>query len=300
MKHVTRAVILILILSMAAAGCVRVTVEMPDETAREQVKENLSAAKESVKEAVGSIPDVVESAGQNIAKAIESALPSSDDPVTVGGADLDPSLFDEIDIDWVSGSVQISVWDGDTVRFSEASSAQLREEEQLRWEIRERELKIRPCSANTGIHILGQSQFPQKTLTVEIPASMRLKELGVSQVSSVLTAKNVTADEFDLETVSGTADLDGLTVSELEIETVSGDIRFSDLSVSKKISAESVSGTIIMALADSVPGFTLKPESLSALVSVPAGAEIVGKTYQYGDGSVRIEYSSVSGSLQIS
>ena len=299
MKHFIHAVILVLVLSLAVSGCVSVTVRMPDEAEKQEIKDNLSAAKESVKEAVGNIPGIMESAGEDITRAIEKALPSSDDTAKTGGADVDPALIDEIDIDWVSGSVKISVWDGDTVRFSETSPAKLSEEEQLRWKIEDRELKIRPCSANTRIHILGD-QFPQKALTVEIPASMLLKELGVSQVSSALSAENITADEFDLETVSGTARLSGLSVSELEIETVSGEIGVTGLSVRKKISAESVSGKIKIELSDAVTGFTLKPETVSALITVPDGAEIVGKTYQYGDGSVRIEYSSVSGSLQIS
>ncbi|MBQ6426765.1 MAG: DUF4097 family beta strand repeat protein [Clostridia bacterium] len=300
MKHFTRAIILILIFSLALTGCVSISVRMPDEAEKEEIKENISSAKESVMEAVGSIPGIMESAGQDIAKAIESALPPSGDAVSYGGADIDPALIDEIDIDWVSGSVQISVWDGDTVRFSEASGTPLREDEQLRWKIEERELEISPCTSNKSIHILGQGKLPEKDLTVEIPASMLLKELSVSQVSSVLSAQNITADEFDIETVAGSARLSDISVSELDIETVSGEIRFTNLSVLKKITAESVSGDIKIGLSDSVPGFTLEPESLSAQISVPQGAELVSKTYRYGDGSVRIEYSSVSGSLQIS
>ena len=299
MKHFFHIVILFLVLTITVSGCIRVTVEMPDEAAKQEIKNSFSAAKESVKEAVGNIPGVMESAGEDITRAIENALPSSDDAAKTGGADVDPALIDEIDIDWVSGSVQISVWDGDTVRFSETASTQLKEDEQLRWKIEDRELKIKPCSAGVKIHLLGD-QFPRKALTVEIPSSMLLKELGVSQVSSDLTAEGITAGEFDLETVSGTALLSGLSVSDLEIETVSGEVSLTDLHVDKKISAESVSGPIKIGLSDSVTGFTLKPETLSALISVPQGAEIVGKTYQYGDGSVRIEYSSVSGSLQIS
>ncbi|MBQ1770940.1 MAG: DUF4097 family beta strand repeat protein [Clostridia bacterium] len=300
MKRFLHIILFILILSLAATGCVRITVTMPDEAQKQEVKDNLTAAKESVKEAVESIPGKMESAGEDIVKAIEDALPSSIESISTGSAVIDPSLIDEIDIDWVSGSVTISVWEGSSIRISETSDTELTEKEQLRWKIEERELKIRPCAAGTNIRILSQNAFPEKALTVEIPASMALKELGISQVSSVLNAENVKADEIDIETVSGTALLSGITASKLDIETVSGEIRFTDLTVLKKISAETVSGDIKIELSDSVPGFTLKPESLSALITVPQGAEIVGKTYQYGDGSVRIEYSSVSGSLQIS
>ena len=130
MKRFLHIILFILILSLAATGCVRITVTMPDEAQKQEVKDNLTAAKESVKEAVESIPGKMESAGEDIVKAIEDALPSSIESISTGSAVIDPSLIDEIDIDWVSGSVTISVWEGCSIRISETSDTELTEKEQ--------------------------------------------------------------------------------------------------------------------------------------------------------------------------
>ena len=66
MKHILRAVILILILSVSATGCVRITVTMPDSSARQEAKDDLTAAGDSVREAVESIPGKIESLGEDI------------------------------------------------------------------------------------------------------------------------------------------------------------------------------------------------------------------------------------------
>ena len=215
------------------------------------------------------------------------------DGFALGGASLPVDGIREIEIEWIAGEVEIECYDGSEIVFSETSAEQLSERQTMRYLVKDGELEIRCCESKTV-------QLPEKTLTVQIPASLIADELEADVVSASLTARGVQAREIKLESVSGNICADGLTAEKLQIDTVSGIAEILRCDVARKLKIDTVSGNAAMQLAASATGFTLKFETVSGSVHCDVPVTTSRKSMVYGDGSLEIEMESVSGSFKIS
>ena len=215
------------------------------------------------------------------------------DGFALGGASLPVDGIREIEIEWIAGEVEIECYDGSEIVFSETSAEQLSERQTMRYLVKDGELEIRCCESKTV-------QLPEKTLTVQIPASLIADELEADVVSASLTARGVQAREIKLESVSGNICVDGLTAEKLQIDTVSGIAEILRCDVARKLKIDTVSGNAAMQLAASATGFTLKFDTVSGSVHCDVPVTTSRKSMVYGDGSLEIEMESVSGSFKIS
>ena len=215
------------------------------------------------------------------------------DGFALGGASLPVDGIREIEIEWIAGEVEIECYDGSEIVFSETSAEQLSERQTMRYLVKDGELEIRCCESKTV-------QLPEKTLTVQIPASLIADELEADVVSASLTACGVQAREIKLESVSGNICADGLTAEKLQIDTVSGIAEILRCDVARKLKIDTVSGNAAMQLAASATGFTLKFDTVSGSVHCDVPVTTSRKSMVYGDGSLEIEMESVSGSFKIS
>ena len=215
------------------------------------------------------------------------------DGFALGGASLPVDGIREIEIEWIAGEVEIECYDGSEIVFSETSAEQLSERQTMRYLVKDGELEIRCCESKTV-------QLPEKTLTVQIPASLIVDELEADVVSASLTACGVQAREIKLESVSGNICADGLTAEKLQIDTVSGIAEILRCDVARKLKIDTVSGNAAMQLAASATGFTLKFDTVSGSVHCDVPVTTSRKSMVYGDGSLEIEMESVSGSFKIS
>lgn len=215
------------------------------------------------------------------------------DGFALGGASLPADGIREIEIEWIAGEVEIECYDGSEIVFSETSAEQLSERQTMRYLVKDGELEIRCCESKTV-------QLPEKTLTVQIPASLIVDELEADVVSASLTARGVQAREIKLESVSGNICADGLTAEKLQIDTVSGIAEILRCDVARKLEIDTVSGNAAMQLAASATGFTLKFDTVSGSVHCDVPVTTSRKSMVYGDGSLEIEMESVSGSFKIS
>ncbi len=215
------------------------------------------------------------------------------DGFALGGASLPVDGIREIEIEWIAGEVEIECYDGSEIVFSETSAEQLSERQTMRYLVKDGELEIRCCESKTV-------QLPEKTLTVQIPASLIADELEADVVSASLTARGVQAREIKLESVSGNICADGLTAEKLQIDTVSGIAEILRCDVARKLKIDTVSGNAAMQLAASATGFTLKFDTVSGSVHCDVPVTTSRKSMVYGDGSLEIEMESVSGSFKIS
>lgn len=215
------------------------------------------------------------------------------DGFALGGASLPADGIREIEIEWIAGEVEIECYDGSEIVFSETSAEQLSERQTMRYLVKDGELEIRCCESKTV-------QLPEKTLTVQIPASLIVDELEADVVSASLTARGVQAREIKLESVSGNICADGLTAEKLQIDTVSGIAEILRCDVARKLKIDTVSGNAAMQLAASATGFTLKFDTVSGSVHCDVPVTTSRKSMVYGDGSLEIEMESVSGSFKIS
>ena len=204
------------------------------------------------------------------------------DGFALGGASLPVDGIREIEIEWIAGEVEIECYDGSEIVFSETSAEQLSERQTMRYLVKDGELEIRCCESKTV-------QLPEKTLTVQIPASLIADELEADVVSASLTARGVQAREIKLESVSGNICADGLTAEKLQIDTVSGIAEILRCDVARKLKIDTVSGNAAMQLAASATGFTLKFDTVSGSVHCDVPVTTSRKSMVYGDGSLEIE-----------
>ena len=221
---------------------------------------------------------------------------------TAGGGTLytRDTTVHKLDIDWRSGSVTIGLHDEDYVSITEDNAPALGSGNALHYWLDGDTLRIR--FAKSG-H-LGTTSLRDKDLTVLLPRETILRNLSIETVSADISLQDITADDFELESVSGNMELlDASFSDEMDAETVSGNVSISSAGNVGSLDVETTSGIISAAAQSfdsidlsSVSGkITVKTDSLrreSSLESVSGKVEL----YLASDGfTARI--STISGAV---
>ncbi|MBQ7850635.1 MAG: DUF4097 family beta strand repeat protein [Clostridia bacterium] len=218
-----------------------------------------------------------------------------------------------LDVSWVDGRVTIGYHNGDEVVLSETSARKLTEKTELHWLLDGGTLYVK--YAESGLRL---SSNLDKELTVLLPEGLQLKDAKITAVSADVDVEDFAADTIHFDTVSGDAQLDiasakKLTagtvsgevtvtadrVDEVKADAVSGDMRLYFARTPEKITADSVSGDVILRLPGNA-GFTADVDTVSGRVSGSLPMEKQGKNrYVCGNGSCNIRVDTVSGSVQL-
>ena len=254
---------------------------------------------------------------------------------TAGGGTLytRDEIVRQLDIDWRSGSVTIGLHDEDYISITEDNAPALGSGNALHYWLDGDTLRIR--FAKSGC--LGTASLRDKDLTLLLPRDTALRRLSIETVSADISLQDITADDFDLESVSGNMELlDVYFSDEMDAEAVSGNIRISaagnvgsldiettsgtisaaaqsfdsiDLSsVSGRITAEtgslrwessleSVSGDIEFYLPDD--GFTARISTLSGTVHSDFPCSKADNIYICGSGGPELDIETVSGNVEL-
>lgn len=185
-------------------------------------------------------------------------------------AEFDAERLNSIDIDWVSGNVNIEYYDGKTIYVEENGGEN---SFPLCYKIDGGTLKINEYHKKIFSRIKSSEV---KDLTVKIPLTFKAEDIEIAVVSA-----NVSAT--------------GLNVTKLDFETVSGNGRFEFAVPPAKIDVESVSGDADVVLPSDVSGFNVSRETASGSFS----ARDFGNSSYFGDGYTSIKVESVSGNLTL-
>lgn len=231
-----------------------------------------------------------------------------------GGVSIPAGNIREIDVNWVSGEMDIRFYDGADIQITETADRALNDNQRLRYEVKGDKLIIDFSGKNIGLFV----NTPSKSLELLIPAGIALDKLSVENVSSgvTLTGKNTQLNELDIDNVSGTVFVADVHARKLDMETVSGSVEFTGTYA--EIDAESVSGKQVYRLAslpgkmdaDSVSGaiviYTNGHDGFVANLDTVSGkitsdfAEVPNKhTAMFGNNGARLEFETVSGSVSI-
>lgn len=259
------------------------------------------------------IKDAVQDAVEDVKNAVEDAAESvrSGESLTERSYEITDRV-DSLDLEWVSGKVDIYAAEGDTVRLVERSDKGISDNEALQWSVKDGELKVRW----TDSRLSPATMLNSKDLAVYLPAAA-WDELSFETVSADLTVHDaLICRELDLDTTSGMVDVRDAAADELDIGSVSGSVAVSG--AFREVKTESVSGSMTLALTvapaeikmNSVSGaqslalpddcgFTLKFDSVSGTLDSALALTSQGGTYRLGDGSCRIEVETVSGGLDL-
>ena len=154
--------------------------------------------------------------------------------------------FRSIDIEWVSGAVNVELYDGEGIQLSETMMDGGDVALKMEWRVDEDDntLDIRSQP-------LTVSASQKKQLTVRLPRSTVLHELNIDAVSADVSVDlteedTLTLTELDVSSVSGTVSVHAANAGEISLETTSGAITGSVRT--DKLEADSVSGSIDLAL----------------------------------------------------
>lgn len=235
----------------------------------------------------------------------------NEDKYSIGEFSLDEEIT-AVDIDWISGKVNIVVTDDDKVSAKETDVDD--EADELRYRVVDGKLMIKFKKPERFTF----DESLKKTLTLYIPKDMAedMKYMNISCVSANCSMMDVNVDEFvvemvsgdiyvenanidkvDVQSVSGSTKIEG-TIGELNAESVSGKIEITSNEQLSKIDMESVSGKMIVNMPEG-DGFTAEMDSVSGKLSIGFLVTSKGDKRINGDGSAEYNFESISGTIEL-
>ncbi len=255
---------------------------------------------------------------------------------TVGGGAVDMEGVQDIELNWNSGNVNITSYDGSQITFDETSQRSLEEDQRMRYLVKNGKLTIQFCAPYRNFGFWN-ANIPDKTLEMKVPKALAgsLKEFEVSGVSAVIHADGLSAKKLVVDNVSGSSVLTNIQADTLAMDTVSGEIEVSQAAVQSldfsgvsgdiifrgeavrvdtdsvsgktkidssvcpdKVSMSAVSGDLSLTIPDN-KGFTAGYDSVSGdFTNDFPGTSKKGKSV-YKDGGASFDFDTVSGDIEI-
>lgn len=191
-----------------------------------------------------------------------------------GGATLSDGIS-EIDIEWVSGKINVIYDDVSQISFSEESEGKLDSDEIMCYKVDGAKLKIKFVKRTKLVNFDG----PEKNLTVTLPQDMVFEKLDIDAVSS----------EIHIEHSS--------LIKDISVDTVSGNVYAYLYGGSGDVSVDSVSGNIELNVLDE--GFTAEFDTVSGSFSSDFEVAKTEDEFVYGDGNKEYKADTVSGNFRV-
>lgn len=212
------------------------------------------------------------------------------DKYSVGGGIINEAV-DCIDLNWVSGNINIVTDDVDEISVSEECDSS-NEEFKLRYLVVDGTLRIQFAKS-------GKWNFNniKKELKIVIPKDLKLKKFELDMVSSTCKLDGIKANDIKIDGVSGNINMTDSEADTIELNTVSGALDYTG-TVSNKVKADSVSGDVRLNLPEDT-GFKAKISAVSGKFDSDFNYTGEKNKYECGDGSLSIELNAVSGSLRV-
>lgn len=232
---------------------------------------------------------------------------------TAGEAELSETV-ENIDINWVVGSVTVLPHTENTVCLSEESELELAEDIKLRYWLDDTTLRIKFCACRK----MDFSDL-EKDLTVLVPDTLILNNLKVSTLSADVNLSDCAVTQsVKVNTVSGTLNADfsqplnefrgdstsgsftviAPSVSRFQVGTVSGVVSLSAEKEPDWLNFDSTSGNINLVLPES-SSFTLDYDATSGDLSSELPYRKSSGKYIFGDGKGEYNIATVSGDVRI-
>ena len=200
----------------------------------------------------------------------ETPVVQPDSGYTLGGTDVvQLNGFRSIDIEWISGSVTVELYDGEGIELKESLADGGAVSVPMEWRVDE---------DDSTLDILSQPKLlsvsEEKHLTVKLPRSMILHELDVETVSAAVSVDltdedTLTLDELDITSVSGTVHVNATNAGEISLSTTSGTISGSVRT--QNLEADSISGSVELTLDVLPTELDMETTSGPITLTIPAG-----------------------------
>lgn len=254
------------------------------------------------------------------------------DKYSVGDASFDEPV-EALDIDWASGSVNITTHSGSEVLLAEKTDPAATEDMRVHWWLDGTTLRVRFAAPGVSLRLIG---WGQKELTIALPESLKLSGIAVNTASASVEAGNTRSDSLAVSTASGNMDIfceaEEITLGSasgsisleqtgtaalVQIKSSSGKISMTGAEIAE-LSAKTSSGSVSCALTGTIGKCAIQTASGSVGLRLPEAAGCTvnistssgdfqsglpmtknGKTYVYGDGRAEVSIKTSSGDIRI-
>ncbi len=221
------------------------------------------------------------------------------DRYTAGNTSIKADRLKNIEINWVSGTIDVEAYEGDTIEITEINSHDLDEADRVHSYYTNGELTIQ--FRKSQFFVFGSLQQSNKKLHIKIPKALAadIQNFTLDSVTSDNHISGLSVKHCDIDTVSGEITING-DVQDFDLDTVSGDCELTSRTTPVDISVDSVSAGITLLLpADT--GFTAEQDSVSGKLSSDFPMTLSDDdTYICGDGGRgEWKFDSVSGDVRI-
>lgn len=219
------------------------------------------------------------------------------DRYTAGNTSIKADQLKNLEINWVSGTIDVEAYEGDTIEITETSSHDLDEADRVHSYYANGELTIQFCKSQ--FFVFGSRA--SKKLLIKIPKALAadIQNFTLDSVTSDNHITGLSVKHCDIDTVSGEITMNG-DVQDFALDTVSGDCELTSHTTPADINVDSVSAEVTLLLpADT--SFTAEQDSVSGKLSSDFPTTLSDDdTYICGDGGRgEWNFDSVSGDVRI-
>lgn len=219
------------------------------------------------------------------------------DKYTVGDADIS-SAVENLEIDWISGKVNIQYHAGSGISLSETANRNVSEDEKFRWWLDGKTLRIQFAAPK-----LFSFNNLQKTLTVSLPENSVFKSVSIGTTSGDISVPAMTADELRFDTTSGDVDA-VITAKNLNASSTSGDMEILLDSDIRSAILGSTSGNITLS---AVSAENIDMKSTSGNLSLTLSGDVKKLHLDSTSGAIladlasadKAEFDSTSGNMNV-
>lgn len=218
----------------------------------------------------------------------ETILDNEAEQYTAGGGTVAESIKN-LEIQWVSGSVEICQGTENQVTFRETADRALSDDLVMGWRLEGETLHIAFCANSFTLDI------PDKTLTVTLPQDLVLESVQVTTTSAKVHTPALQAREVVCDTTSGDLTTQLLGTETIQVNTVSGAVEVTALDDAKQVKAATASGDVTLTL-----GYAeqLDVSTISGVTRITA-AQCCQTDLNSTSGNVALDLQSASGACQV-
>lgn len=238
--------------------------------------------------------------------------------VEVGSASIAAESVQAIELDWAAGKVEFASSEGDDIELREWSNTALRDDQKMRWDLKDGVLRIDYCSAALGLFGCTPN-LASKRLVIGIPGSAELERVRVNGASGEYDLGHIRCGTLELDLASGSAWGSELAVDSLDAHLTSGNMDLSG-TVNSAAKLNMTSGTASLAFQELLPDniridttsgdatlFVPQESGFSAYVDKTSGSfeclmddvHTYDGAYVRGDGACQMKIGMTSGKVTL-
>ena len=236
------------------------------------------------------------------------------DGTTASTGSVSADAVDQIEIEWVAGSITIIPGDTETIDFSETPG--LSTDDQMIWKQSGSKLQIQFCYPKDHSIGIGFNTELSKDLVITVPHDWFCVNLAIDAAAAEVHVQGLNINKVDFDGASGRCVLENCWIGDVDLDTASGDILLSGGVMNVDCDAASASCTLILKntpksiemdtasgdLDITFPeecGFTVSMDGISTQFNSDFPTTNKNGMFVYGDGGCRIEVDTVSGNVTI-